>query len=39
VLGFQTLLFAFFADILGANRKLSEEIRLMLIHQKDNVCK
>lgn len=34
VVGFQTILVAFLADILGANRKLSEEMRLMLINQQ-----
>lgn len=35
VMGFQTMLVAFLADLLAANRKLSEEIRLMLIQQQD----
>lgn len=34
VVGFQTILVAFLADILGANRKLTEEVRLMLIKQQ-----
>ncbi len=36
VVGFQTILVAFLADIMGANRKLTEEIRLLLITQKNN---
>ena len=35
VIGFQTILVAFMADLLAANRKLSEEIRLMLIQKRD----
>ncbi len=35
VMGFQTMLVAFLADLLAANRKLSEEIRLLLIQQQD----
>ncbi|MDP8566367.1 glycosyltransferase family 2 protein [Methylophilus aquaticus] len=35
VMGFQTMLVAFLADLLAANRKLSEEIRLILIQQQD----
>jgi glycosyltransferase involved in cell wall biosynthesis len=35
VMGFQTILVAFLADLLAANRKLSEEIRLLLIKQKN----
>lgn len=35
VMGFQTMLVAFLADLLAANRKLSEEIRVMLIRQQD----
>lgn len=34
VIGFQTILVAFMADLLAANRKLSEEIRLLLMQQK-----
>ncbi len=36
VMGFQTILVAFLADLLAANRKLSEEIRLLLVTKKDN---
>jgi len=35
LMGFQTIMVAFLADLLAANRKLSEEIRLILIKQKD----
>jgi glycosyltransferase involved in cell wall biosynthesis len=35
VVGFQTILVAFLADVLGANRKLSEEVRLLLINQQN----
>lgn len=34
VIGFQTILVAFMADLMAANRKLSEEIRLILLQQK-----
>lgn len=34
VIGFQTVLVAFMADLMAANRKLSEEIRLLLLQQK-----
>lgn len=34
VIGFQTILVAFMADLMAANRKLSEEIRLLLVQQK-----
>lgn len=33
VMGFQTMLVAFLADLLAANRKLTEEIRLLLLKQ------
>lgn len=33
VVGFQTILVAFLADILAANRKLTEEVRLLIIKQ------
>lgn len=35
VVGFQTMLVAFLADIMAANRKLTEEVRLLLIKQQD----
>lgn len=39
VVGFQTILVAFLADILSANRKLTEDIRLTLIQQNNTTTK
>jgi hypothetical protein len=35
VIGFQTILIAFVADLLSANRKLLEEIRSMTLQNRD----
>ena len=35
VIGFQTLLVAFLADLLAANRKLLEEVRFLARRDKD----
>lgn len=39
VVGFQTILVAFLADIFAANRKLTEDVRLLLLQQQRNVDK
>jgi hypothetical protein len=36
VIGFQTILIAFVADLLSANRKLLEEIRAINLQNRDN---
>jgi len=38
-MGFQTILVAFLADIFAANRKLTEDVRLLLIQQKEKAIK
>jgi len=35
IIGFQTILIAFMADLLAANRKLLEEIRTAVLHHRD----